>query len=65
MTNELIKLKYNLENNSLDVESLGINKYLLLKEIDTILSIKKAPVREFRDSLGLSLNACPSCGRKF
>ena len=42
MTNELIKLKYNLENNSLDVKSLGIDKYLLLKEIDTILSIKKA-----------------------
>lgn len=64
MTNELIKLQYNLENNSLDVESLGINKYLLLKEIDTILSIKKVPVRELRESLGLSSNSCPTCGKR-
>ena len=27
MTNELIKLKYHLENNSLDVKSLEIDKY--------------------------------------
>ena len=65
MTNELIKLKYHLENNSLDVKLLEIDKYLLLKEIDTLLSIKKAQVKEFRDSLGLSSNACPSCGRRF
>lgn len=63
MPNELIKLKNLLKNNSLDVKSLGINDDLLLKEIDTILSIKKAPVREFRESLGLSSKYCPSCGK--
>lgn len=63
MPNELIKLKYLLKNNYLDVKSLGINDHLLLKEIDTILSIKKAPVREFRESLGLSSNSCPTCGK--
>lgn len=63
MPNELIKLKNLLKNNSLDVKSLGINDDLLLKEIDTILSSKKAPVREFRESLDLSSKYCPSCGK--
>lgn len=64
MKNELKKLRYCLQNNYLDVEKFGINKNLLLKEIQMNLSSPSSPVKEFRESLGLSSDTCPTCGRR-
>lgn len=58
MKNELKKLRYCLQNNYLDVEKFGINKNLLLKEIQMNLSSPSSPVKEFRESLGLSSDTC-------